>query len=75
MLLTEIAENGRPASLRCPCAASSADMPRNESRLPLRRPDSWPLQSDREEARRARANAEHAEQLRQRLRGAVLRAG
>jgi hypothetical protein len=38
-------------------------------------PDSWPLQSDREEARRARANAEHAEQLRQRLRGALLRAG
>jgi hypothetical protein len=38
-------------------------------------PDSWPLQSDREEARRAQANAEHAEQLRQRLRGAVLRAG
>jgi hypothetical protein len=38
-------------------------------------PDSWPLQSDREEARRARANAEHAEQLRQRLRGAVFRAG
>ena len=38
-------------------------------------PDSWPLQSDREDARRARANAEHAEQLRQRLRGALLRAG
>jgi hypothetical protein len=33
-------------------------------------PDSWPLQSDRQEAKRARANAEHAEQLRQRLRGA-----
>jgi uncharacterized membrane protein YccC len=37
-------------------------------------PDSWPLASDREAAKRARANAEHAEQLRQRLRGAVPRA-
>jgi hypothetical protein len=37
-------------------------------------PDSWPLQSDREQAKRARANAEHAELLRQRLRGAVPRA-
>jgi hypothetical protein len=35
-------------------------------------PDSWPLQSDREEARRAQANAEQAEQLRQRLRGAMV---
>jgi hypothetical protein len=35
-------------------------------------PDSWPNRSDREEARRAHANAEHAEQLRQRLRGAML---
>jgi hypothetical protein len=34
-------------------------------------PDSWPLQSDREEARRDQANAEHAELLRQRVRGAV----
>jgi len=38
-------------------------------------PDSWPLQSDREEARRARVGAEHAEQLRQRLRGAMLGEG
>jgi hypothetical protein len=37
-------------------------------------PDSWPLASDREAAKRARANAEHAELLRQRLRGAVPRA-
>jgi len=35
-------------------------------------PDSWPLQSDREAARCARADAEQAEQLRQRLRGAML---
>ena len=35
-------------------------------------PDSWPIQADREEARRARVDAEHAEQLRQRLRGAML---
>jgi hypothetical protein len=34
-------------------------------------PNSWPLQSDREEARRARAGAEQAEHLRQRLRGAM----
>ena len=33
-------------------------------------PDSWLLASDCKEARRAQANAEHAEQLRQRLRGA-----
>jgi len=31
-------------------------------------PDSWPIQSDRESARRAQANADR---LRQRLRGAV----
>jgi uncharacterized membrane protein len=35
-------------------------------------PDSWPIQSNREEARRARVDAEHAEELRQRLRGAML---
>jgi hypothetical protein len=35
-------------------------------------PDSWPIQSDREAARRAQANAD---QLRQRLRGAVLKIG
>jgi hypothetical protein len=35
-------------------------------------PDSWPFQSDREAARRAQANAD---QLRQRLRGAVLKIG
>jgi hypothetical protein len=35
-------------------------------------PDSWPNRSDHEEARRAQANAEHAEQLRQRLRGAMI---
>ena len=38
-------------------------------------PDSWPLQSDREQARRAQAKAEQAEQLRQRLRRAVPKAG
>jgi hypothetical protein len=38
-------------------------------------PDSWPIQSDRESARRAQANAEQAEQLRQRLRGAVPKTG
>jgi hypothetical protein len=37
-------------------------------------PESWPIQSDRETARRAQAKAEDAEQLRQRLRGAVPRA-
>jgi hypothetical protein len=36
-------------------------------------PDSWPIQSDREAARRAQAKAEHAELLRQRLRDAVPR--
>ena len=35
-------------------------------------PDSWPIRSDRKEARRARVDAEHAEELRQRLRGAIL---
>jgi len=35
-------------------------------------PESWPIQSNREEARRARVDAEHAEELRQRLRGAML---
>jgi len=35
-------------------------------------PDGWPLQSDREKATRARANAAQAEQLRQRLRGAMV---
>jgi hypothetical protein len=38
-------------------------------------PESWPLQSDNEEARRAQANAEQADRLRQRLRGAVPKAG
>jgi hypothetical protein len=35
-------------------------------------PDSWPIRSDRKEARRARMDAEHANELRQRLRGAML---
>jgi hypothetical protein len=35
-------------------------------------PDSWPIQSDREAARRAQANADR---LRQRLRGAVPKTG
>ena len=35
-------------------------------------PDSWPIQSDREEARRAKADVEQVEHLRQRLRGAML---
>jgi len=35
-------------------------------------PDSWPNRSDQQEAKRAQANAEHAEQLRQRLRGAMI---
>jgi hypothetical protein len=35
-------------------------------------PDSWLIQSDRTEAERARADAEHAEELRQRLRAAML---
>lgn len=35
-------------------------------------PDNWPIQADRTEARRARVDAEHAEELRQRLRGAML---
>ena len=35
-------------------------------------PDSWLIQSDRTEAKRARVDAEHAEELRQRLRGAML---
>ncbi len=34
-------------------------------------PDSWPSQSDREEQKRARINSEHAQELRQRLRGAM----
>jgi hypothetical protein len=34
-------------------------------------PHSWPIQSDRKEQRRARINSEHAEELRQRLRGAM----
>ena len=34
-------------------------------------PDSRLIRSDREEAMRAKADAEHAEQLRQRLRGAM----
>ena len=38
-------------------------------------PESWPLQSDNEEARRAQANAEQADRLRQRLRGAVPKTG
>jgi hypothetical protein len=38
-------------------------------------PESWPLQSDREEAKRAQANAEQADRLRQRLRGAVPKTG
>jgi hypothetical protein len=36
-------------------------------------PDSWPIQSGRKEERRARVDAEHAEELRRRLRGAMLR--
>lgn len=34
-------------------------------------PHSWPIQSDRNEQRRARINSELAEELRQRLRGAM----
>ncbi len=35
-------------------------------------PDSWPILSDVKKARRARVDAEHAEKLRQRLRGAMV---
>ena len=35
-------------------------------------PDSWHVRSDRKVARRARVDDEHAEELRQRLRGAIL---
>jgi hypothetical protein len=35
-------------------------------------PDSWPNRTDDEAARRARVDAQHAEQLRQRLRGAMI---
>jgi hypothetical protein len=38
-------------------------------------PDSWPVASDRVAARRAHANAELADRLRQRLRGAVPKTG
>jgi hypothetical protein len=34
-------------------------------------PDSRPLRSDRDRAMRVRADAEHAQELRQRLRGAM----
>ena len=34
-------------------------------------PDSWPIKSDREQQKRARIDSEHAEELRQRLRGAM----
>ena len=34
-------------------------------------PDSWPIKSDREQQKRARIDSGHAEELRQRLRGAM----